>query len=78
MESKQIEDRCQEIETAMNEIVDTVERYFLIAPFQWIEGTNGELHITWFDLVARKKRPKPLIPEAPALSPRFSAIFRPL
>jgi hypothetical protein len=38
IERKQTEDRCKEIETALNEIVGTVERYFLIAPFQRIEG----------------------------------------
>jgi hypothetical protein len=38
-----VENRRKEIETALNEIVDTIERYFLVAPFQWIEGQNGEL-----------------------------------
>jgi hypothetical protein len=34
--------RRQEIEATLAEMVDTIEKYFLITPFDFIEGTEGE------------------------------------
>jgi len=38
-----INQREQQIKNALNEIVDTIEKYFTIAPFLWIEGDEGGL-----------------------------------
>lgn len=38
-----IRQREQQIKTTLNEIVDTIENYFTIAPFEWIQGPSEEL-----------------------------------
>jgi hypothetical protein len=40
---EKIEQRERQIKTALNEIVDTIEKYFTVAPFQWIKGPAEEV-----------------------------------
>lgn len=40
--------REQQITTALTEIIDTIEKYFTIAPFQWIEGPAEEIGVKCF------------------------------
>jgi len=34
--------RDQQVDTTLNEIIDTIEKYFAVAPWLWIEGPAGE------------------------------------
>jgi hypothetical protein len=38
---KSLETRRKNISTALTEIINTVESYFLVAPFTWIEGADA-------------------------------------
>lgn len=40
---QQIAEREQVIKAAVAEIIDTVEKYFLVAPFEWIKGPAEEV-----------------------------------
>ena len=42
MVTKQLDSRRQEIDTALTEIIDTIQKYFLVAPFQFIEGRDDD------------------------------------
>ena len=37
-----VAERRQEIETTIEEMADKIEQYFLITPFDFVEGTEGE------------------------------------
>ena len=45
--------REQQITTALIAIIDTIEKYFAIAPFEWLNGEDGELGCKAFSKVSK-------------------------